>query len=835
MSNAVKISKQQAIEQLWRRGMLVWLLDSNQKSLYDLFHNNSAKIQTWLLARRSGKTHTLCVLAIEYCLKNKGSIVKFVAPNKKQVERNIRPLMTQILESCPEDIKPEYVGKDEIYFFPNGSEIQLCGAEKGNIDSIRGGFAHIAIVDEAQDVSELKYAVNSVLLPTTLTTKGKVLLSGTPPKNPDHEFVEFIESCEEKETLIKRTVYDNPRLSASDIKEQVEAMNGENTEDFRREFLCVDENTLIKTDNGYKYIKNIEINDLVFTHNGRYKRVLNKFENNLGNRPVYKVRSSNNMGLICTEGHELYISTIIKNDLENIITNWEKVENIQPKNRNIRKYFKVPIDSTISSCDYTDELAYLIGWYIAEGHNSKSSQSTILSLNYKDNLEEINRCSKKIWGKEYKIYSKSDGCFQAILCSKVAKEFYKQFGEGAKNKKIPESLKRSKNRIKKILLKALWSGDGSYNLERRVASFASISIKLITDISDILLSLGIPHQIKKSKDEGKSNILGREVYIQSCYNITISGENFDSFLDNIFSIKSGSDYKRRARCFIKDGFLYSRITKITSIEYNKSTVYDIEVEDDHSYVGPHFTAHNCEIIKSSSNSVIPEFDDAKILEIVKEWPKPDFYHAYVSMDLGFKDWTVVLFGYYDFFNDKFVVEDEIVTHGNEMHLYKLGFDILNKEQKLWSNPITNEVIKPKKRVSDHDLIAINEIKKATNYKVLFEKAEKAQMVPGINFVRTLINSNKIIISPKCVTLIRHLKHAKWTSSDKEKLGNGADGSHYDAVPTLSYMIRAVDFKANPYPKDFNSPLRTQDAFYIEKPNQVDNVEFYKRMYNIKRR
>jgi PBSX family phage terminase large subunit len=479
-ASRVKITKEQAIETAWRRAVLSWLLDSNQKSLYDLFHNNSAKIQTWLLARRSGKTHTLCVLAIEYCLKNKGSIVKFVAPNKKQVERNIRPLMTQILESCPDDIKPEYVGKDEIYFFPNGSEIQLCGAEKGNIDSIRGGFAHIAIVDEAQDVSELKYAVNSVLLPTTLTTKGKVLLSGTPPKNPDHEFVEFIESCEEKQTLIKRTVYDNPRLSIADIKEQVEAMNGENTEDFRREFLC-------------------------------------------------------------------------------------------------------------------------------------------------------------------------------------------------------------------------------------------------------------------------------------------------------------------------------------------------------------------EIIKSSSNSVIPEFDDAKILQIVKEWNKPDFYHPYVSMDLGFKDWTVVLFGYYDFFNDKFVIEDEIVTHGNEMHLYKLGFDILNKEQKLWTNPITNEIIKPKKRVSDHDLIAINEIKKATNYKVSFEKAEKAQMVPGINFIRTLINSNKIVISPRCVTLIRHLKHAKWTSSDKEKLGHGADGSHYDAVPTLSYMIRAVDFKANPYPKNYNSPLRNQDAFYVEKPNQVDNVEFYKRMYNIKRK
>jgi hypothetical protein len=82
------------------------------------------------------------------------------------------------------------------------------------------------------------------------------------------------------------------------------------------------------------------------------------------------------------------------------------------------------------------------------------------------------------------------------------------------------------------------------------------------------------------------------------------------------------------------------------------------------------------------------------------------------MDLGFKDWTVVLFGYHDFKNDKIVIEDEIITYGNEMHLPTLAKNILDKQQILWTNPLTNEMVKPKKLVSDHDLIAINEIKKA---------------------------------------------------------------------------------------------------------------------------
>jgi len=484
MSQAKKqtnnISVSAAREQLWRRGALSWLLDSNQKALYDMFHNDKNKVQAWLLARRSGKTHSLCVLAIEYCLKHPKSVIKYVAPTKMQVERFIRPLITQILETCPEDIKPEYRVKDSIYFFSNGSEFQLCGAEKGNIESIRGGFAHIAIVDEAQDVSELKYAINSVLLPTTLTTRGKVLISGTPPKDPDHDFIYFIEMCENNKSLIKRTIYDNPRLSKEDIQELILAMNGETSDDFKRECLC-------------------------------------------------------------------------------------------------------------------------------------------------------------------------------------------------------------------------------------------------------------------------------------------------------------------------------------------------------------------EIIKSKDRSVIPEFDAAKEKECVKEWVRPQFFTPYVGMDVGGRDWTVVLFAYFDFKNDKLVIEDELVYKDGNMYTPTVARDIENKEAELWTNPITNEQVKPRKRVSDHEVIFINDIKKHSNYKIIFENADKRDRQPAINFLRVLINNNKIVINPKCVTLISHLKNAKWmntrTQTDFARCPNG---SHYDAVDALLYISRAVDFRLNPYPKDYNSPLRDHDAFYTESYNNtnVKNENVYKQILGL---
>lgn len=237
--NVPQISALEAKHELWRRGHLSWKLDQNQKDLYSLFHDSDHKIQTWLLARRSGKTFTLIILALEMCLRKPRSVVKFVAPTKTQVKNIIRPLIAQITEDCPKDILPVLKTQDDIYYFSNGSELQLAGSEAGNIEKLRGGSSEISIIDEAQDVSDLDNAIKSVLLPTTLTTRGKILMAGTPPKETDHQFIRYIEEGGQKGSLIKRTIYDNPRITKDDIEDILSQYAlREKAEEFRREFLC---------------------------------------------------------------------------------------------------------------------------------------------------------------------------------------------------------------------------------------------------------------------------------------------------------------------------------------------------------------------------------------------------------------------------------------------------------------------------------------------------------------------------------------------------------------------------------------------------------------------
>lgn len=233
-----KISRSEAIKELWRRGELSWKLDAVQKQMHSSYYNAPFKIHTWLLARRSGKTFLLCVLALEQCIKTPNSIVKFVSPTKLQVNNNVRPLFKKLLEDCPEDVKPEFRTKDYIYYFPNGSEIQLAGTDSGHAEKLRGGDSHICIVDEAGSCDHLDTVVKSILLPTTLITRGKLVLASTPPQESEHDFINFIEEADHKGSLVKKTVFDNPRITKDQLEELIQELGGLTTDAARRELLC---------------------------------------------------------------------------------------------------------------------------------------------------------------------------------------------------------------------------------------------------------------------------------------------------------------------------------------------------------------------------------------------------------------------------------------------------------------------------------------------------------------------------------------------------------------------------------------------------------------------
>ena len=235
-----KISKQQAKYELWRRGELSWKMHSVQKELHNLYKNSGEnQIMVWLLSRQTGKSFCLALLACMECVTKPNAIVKLLTDTKVHAQTIFEPLFREILEDCPEDIKPEYNKSSYIYYFPNGSQIQLAGSDGGHAERLRGQKSTLVLIDEAGFCDKLKYNVLSILLPTTTHTGGRIIMASTPPEDPEHEFLDFIEKAEMEETLIKKTVFDNPLLS----KEQIDTIIsrfplGINDPQFRREYMC---------------------------------------------------------------------------------------------------------------------------------------------------------------------------------------------------------------------------------------------------------------------------------------------------------------------------------------------------------------------------------------------------------------------------------------------------------------------------------------------------------------------------------------------------------------------------------------------------------------------
>lgn len=233
-----KMTQAEAAAVLWNEGILHWTLHSGQKDLYDSYVNCQDKIIVWNCSRRFGKSFTLCVIAIETCLKNPDSLVKYCCSKQVDAKGIIRPLIREIIASCPKELRPTFKTQERAWVFPNGSRIELTGLDGGRADSIRGGSCHLAIIDEAGLVGDLKYIVTSILLPTTLTTKGKIILASTPPKTSAHPFVDYVNVARIQNNLVTKTVYENPQIDKDELQKIIDENGGEKSITFRREFLC---------------------------------------------------------------------------------------------------------------------------------------------------------------------------------------------------------------------------------------------------------------------------------------------------------------------------------------------------------------------------------------------------------------------------------------------------------------------------------------------------------------------------------------------------------------------------------------------------------------------
>lgn len=218
----------------------------------------------------------------------------------------------------------------------------------------------------------------------------------------------------------------------------------------------------------------------------------------------------------------------------------------------------------------------------------------------------------------------------------------------------------------------------------------------------------------------------------------------------------------------------------------------------------------CNIVVDEDKAVVPEFNDPLVQAAsIKVWPTPVHYDGYVSMDIGFKDLTFVIFALYDFQNAKLIIKEELVLSGKSMLTDNLAAQVKSKEALAYFNPVIGETNRPHLRVADNNnLILLQDL--SVKHDLAFMPTAKDNFDGALNNMRMLIKSGKIIIDPKCENLIKHLKSGTWNSA-KTSFARSPDKGHYDGIAALMYLCRNVNFQKNPNPAgDYNPNYFYQD-------------------------
>ena len=174
------------------------------------------------------------------------------------------------------------------------------------------------------------------------------------------------------------------------------------------------------------------------------------------------------------------------------------------------------------------------------------------------------------------------------------------FGKYAYGKTIPEWIKMLPEKFKIQLFYGFWQGDGwTYN---SIMFASSISKKLINDLQDILLSLGIVCSVKVGKKE-RNTIFpnGKVSHCKESYELRLNKTSSKAFYNLIENKKYESNDIKKYLYFSDDlSKIYVRVSKIEKIKYN-GNVYNFETESDsHTFCSRGIATHNCDPSRGTS-------------------------------------------------------------------------------------------------------------------------------------------------------------------------------------------------------------------------------------------
>lgn len=382
---------------------------------------------------------------------------------------------------------------------------------------------------------------------------------------------------------------------------------------------CFPAETKITTKGGSKRISKLKVGDKVLTHKLRYKKVTRLFNNG-----VKWLSSIDCVGLakpiLATENHpflvvdrrQLFVRMTNGGERQYTVLAKELTEeDINPHYRPVSDiyagdYLVTPIH--IGGNKKEDPyFAFLAGAWVAEGSYIKAKPSRndagalvgialTLGSREKEFAEKIYECTQAL-GLNYNEHPNPTRGVRSILIHgrEIAERFFELFGEYSHEKRLKKDARKWDSETYKYFLGGYISGDGSVKGGR--LRCRTVSEKLASDLQNVFASLGIPATVGNDFDGSKklySEEYDKHYDRRPAYCIGASAQHAQILNDFTVAkhIEPSSTWSKPSTCIVVGRYL---LTPVQSIQHKvkQETVYNIEVEKDHTYVAEGVIVHNC--------------------------------------------------------------------------------------------------------------------------------------------------------------------------------------------------------------------------------------------------
>ncbi len=348
---------------------------------------------------------------------------------------------------------------------------------------------------------------------------------------------------------------------------------------------CFPSETLVLTEDfSYKPIGEIKKGEYVFTHKGRKRKVIETFKRKWQGTMKSFVIWGDYREITATQEHPILgIKRPDKNRFKyigNSKNKWIKNEEFirsEPldfyslKELSKGDWVAIPFnniikDKTIYSFEKDPDFLWLLGLYLAEGSSDKYKVCFSLHRKEFDWYERIKSIMAK-YGTNTTYSFKEDTGFTIRISGKKWVNIFQELGDKlCENKKINKRLMFLEPHLQMKIVEGFTDGDGYRNRGRKQCNtLVSTSETLLIQIRTILLRNKIYSSLQKRKERDDR----KPVWVLEHY--------------------------KQSQCgFIKDNYYFAQIKETkTTPAFTGGYVYNLEVEEDNSYIVNGIAVHNC--------------------------------------------------------------------------------------------------------------------------------------------------------------------------------------------------------------------------------------------------